>query len=53
MIERRLEATASWPDDARALLGSLIAEVEQLNGEPLTDDLAVLLLSSSGFESSA
>jgi serine phosphatase RsbU (regulator of sigma subunit) len=53
MIERRLAATTSWPDDARSLLDSLIAEVEQLNGEPLTDDLAVLLLSSSGFGSSA
>jgi len=53
MIERRLEATASWPDDAQALLDSLIAEVERLNGEPLTDDLAVLLLSSSSSSSSA
>ncbi|HYI81141.1 MAG TPA: SpoIIE family protein phosphatase [Thermoleophilaceae bacterium] len=53
MIERRLEATARWPDDARSLLDSLITEVEQRNGEPLTDDLAVLLLSSSGFDSSA
>lgn len=48
MIERELEATAIWPDDAPALLDRLIAEVERLNGEPLTDDLALLLLSSSG-----
>ena len=47
-IERQLGATASWPGDAPVLLDRLIAEVEQLNGEPLTDDLAVLLLSSSG-----
>jgi serine phosphatase RsbU (regulator of sigma subunit) len=48
MIERQLEATTSWPEDAQELLDNLIAEVEQLNGEPLTDDLAVLLLSSAG-----
>jgi serine phosphatase RsbU (regulator of sigma subunit) len=47
LIERQLEAAPSWPDDAQALLDRLIAEVEELNGEPLTDDLAVLLLSSS------
>ncbi|HEX2071035.1 MAG TPA: fused response regulator/phosphatase [Thermoleophilaceae bacterium] len=48
MIERHVAASGGWPDDARALLDGLIAEVERLNGEPLTDDLAVLLLSSSG-----
>jgi serine phosphatase RsbU (regulator of sigma subunit) len=47
MIERHLEMAASWPAGAGELLNGLIAEVEQLNGEPLTDDLAVLLLSSS------
>jgi serine phosphatase RsbU (regulator of sigma subunit) len=47
MIERHVAASANWPDDAQQLLDRLIAEVEQLNGEPLTDDLAVLLLSSS------
>jgi len=48
MIERHLEASSGWPEDPEGLLGGLIAEVEELNGEPLTDDLAVLLLSSSG-----
>jgi serine phosphatase RsbU (regulator of sigma subunit) len=48
LIERHLEAATSWPDDAQDLLDHLIAEVEQLHGEPLTDDLAVLLLSSYG-----
>ncbi len=48
LIERELKVTASWPDDAPVLLDRLIAEVERLNGEPLTDDLALLLLSSSG-----
>ena len=48
MIERQLATTTAWPDDAQALIDRLIAEVEELNGEPLTDDLAVLLLSSSG-----
>jgi serine phosphatase RsbU (regulator of sigma subunit) len=47
MIERQLAASPRWPADAKALLERLIAEVEELNGEPLTDDLAVLLLSSS------
>ena len=47
MIERHVAATASWRDDPKRLLDGLIAEVEELNGEPLTDDLAVLLLSSS------
>jgi len=48
MIERHLAAATDWPNDAQTLIDRLIAEVEQLNGEPLTDDLAVLLLSSSG-----
>jgi serine phosphatase RsbU (regulator of sigma subunit) len=48
MIERHLEAAPNWPDDAQRLLDQLIAEVEELNGEPLTDDLAVLLLSDTG-----
>jgi serine phosphatase RsbU (regulator of sigma subunit) len=47
MVERQLAAASDWPHDAPALVGRLIAEVEQLNGEPLTDDLAVLLLSST------
>lgn len=45
LIERQL-AAVDWPADARGLVDGVIAEVERLNGEPLTDDLAVLLLSS-------
>jgi serine phosphatase RsbU (regulator of sigma subunit) len=48
MVEGHVEASGGLPQDAKELLGRLIAEVERLNGEPLTDDLAVLLLSSSG-----
>jgi serine phosphatase RsbU (regulator of sigma subunit) len=48
MVERHLEASVDWPSDGKGLLDRLISEVEELNGEPLTDDLAVLLLSSSG-----
>ena len=48
MIERHLAAATSWPDGAQDLLDHLIADVEQLNGEPLTDDLAVLLRSNLG-----
>jgi serine phosphatase RsbU (regulator of sigma subunit) len=48
MIERHLAVSPDWPSDGKGLLDRLISEVEELNGEPLTDDLAVLLLSSSG-----
>jgi serine phosphatase RsbU (regulator of sigma subunit) len=48
MVERRVAASAAWPAGAGELLDGLIAEVERLNGEPLTDDLAVLLLSHTG-----
>jgi serine phosphatase RsbU (regulator of sigma subunit) len=48
MIERHVAAAPAWPEGASELVGGLIAEVERLNGEPLTDDLAVLLLSSRG-----
>jgi serine phosphatase RsbU (regulator of sigma subunit) len=48
MVQRHVDASPDWPDDGQGLLAGLIAEVEQLNGEPLTDDIAVLLLSSSG-----
>ncbi len=47
-VARLVAASSSWPGDAQAVLDRLITEVEQLNGEPLTDDLAVLLLSSRG-----
>jgi serine phosphatase RsbU (regulator of sigma subunit) len=48
MVERHVAAAPAWPEGAPALIGGLIAEVERLNGEPLTDDLAVLLLSNCG-----
>ncbi len=47
MVERQLESSGERPADGPPLLARLIADVEQLNGEPLTDDLAVLLLTSS------
>jgi serine phosphatase RsbU (regulator of sigma subunit) len=53
MVEGHVEASGGLPQDAKELLGRLIAEVERLNGEPLTDDLAVLLLSSSGADADA
>ena len=45
LVERELAAP---PTDDKDLLARLIAEVERLNGEPLTDDLAVVLLSCAG-----
>ncbi len=48
MIERQLAAAPDWRTDGQRLLDRLIAEVEELNGEPLTDDLAVVLLSATG-----
>jgi serine phosphatase RsbU (regulator of sigma subunit) len=48
LVERQLES-AGRPGDANGeLLDRLIAEVESLNGEPLTDDIAVVLLSNGG-----
>lgn len=44
MVERHVAATPGWRDDGTALLDGLIGEVERLNGEPLTDDLALMLL---------
>ena len=48
MIERHLGAADGSPADDQELLERLIAEVEELNGEPLTDDLAMVMLSGSG-----
>ncbi|MEX1141665.1 MAG: SpoIIE family protein phosphatase [Thermoleophilaceae bacterium] len=48
MVERHARAVGHWHDDARDLLGRLIGEAERLNGEPLTDDVAVMLLSVAG-----
>ncbi|HEY6781394.1 MAG TPA: fused response regulator/phosphatase [Thermoleophilaceae bacterium] len=47
MVERHVGAQAGWRTAGHELLNGLIAEVERLNGEPLTDDLAVMLLSST------
>ena len=47
MVERHLASTPDWRDDGQTLLDRLITEVEQLNGEPLTDDIAVVLLSAT------
>ena len=44
MVERHVADTPGWQDDGTALLDGLIAEVERMNGEPLTDDLAIVLL---------
>ena len=44
MVARHVAAMPGWRDDGARLLDRLIAEVEALNREPLTDDLAVVLL---------
>jgi serine phosphatase RsbU (regulator of sigma subunit) len=48
LVERHLAETPDWRNDGKGLLNALITEVEQLNGEPVTDDIAVLLLSVDG-----
>ena len=48
MIEREIAATPDWQHDKQSLLDRLIGEVERLNGEPVTDDIAILLLSANG-----
>jgi serine phosphatase RsbU (regulator of sigma subunit) len=48
MVKRHLATTPDWRQDGKGLLNALIAEVEELNGEPVTDDIAVLLLSANG-----
>lgn len=48
MVKRHLDATPDWRENGKGLLNALIAEVEELNGEPVTDDIAVLLLSANG-----
>jgi serine phosphatase RsbU (regulator of sigma subunit) len=47
LLERRIAATPGWATDGGPLLDGLIAEVERLNGEPLTDDVALVLLTVS------
>jgi len=44
MVERHIAATPDWREDGTELLDALIVEAERLNGEPLTDDLAIVLL---------
>ena len=46
MVERHTRERPGWRAQEHELLAALIAEVEQLNGEPLTDDLAVVLVSA-------
>jgi serine phosphatase RsbU (regulator of sigma subunit) len=48
LIEHKIGEQPGWREDGQELLASLIAHVEQLNGEPLTDDIAVVLLSATG-----
>jgi serine phosphatase RsbU (regulator of sigma subunit) len=48
MVERHLAENPNWHGNRKELLNAIITEVEQLNGEPVTDDIAVLLLSSNG-----
>jgi serine phosphatase RsbU (regulator of sigma subunit) len=45
ILERHVRAAPNWRGQGEGLLEGVIAEVERLNGEPLTDDLAVVLLS--------
>jgi serine phosphatase RsbU (regulator of sigma subunit) len=44
LIEQRIEARPDWREQPRALLDELIEEAERLNGEALSDDVAMLLL---------
>lgn len=46
MVQRHVRERPGWRSDGHDLLHAVIAEVEELNGEPLTDDLAVVLVSS-------
>jgi serine phosphatase RsbU (regulator of sigma subunit) len=46
MFERHTRERPGWRGNERELLDGVIAEVEQLNGAPLTDDLAVVLVSA-------
>ncbi len=46
MVERHIQGRPGWRSDGHELLHGVISEVEELNGEPLTDDLAVVLVSS-------
>lgn len=46
MVERHTRERPGWRAEEGELVNGLITEVEQLNGEPLTDDLAVVLVSA-------
>lgn len=45
-VERHIRDRPGWRDDGHGLLHAIISEVEELNRDPLTDDLAVVLVSS-------
>jgi serine phosphatase RsbU (regulator of sigma subunit) len=47
LVERKIAERPDWRANGEELLASLIADVERLNGEPLTDDIAVVLLTAS------
>ncbi len=48
MVARHTRSREDWRQDGGPLLDRLIGEAEGLNGEPMTDDLAVVLLSVAG-----
>lgn len=48
MVERHTQALECWHEDGARLLDRLIGEAERLNDEPLTDDVALMLLSVAG-----
>jgi serine phosphatase RsbU (regulator of sigma subunit) len=47
LLERQIAANPGWSGNGGPLLDGLIAAVERLNGEPLTDDIALVLLTVS------
>ncbi|HLH15000.1 MAG TPA: SpoIIE family protein phosphatase, partial [Solirubrobacteraceae bacterium] len=46
MVEDYLAANPGWREDPESLLDWLIARVEALNGDALSDDVALLLVGS-------
>jgi serine phosphatase RsbU (regulator of sigma subunit) len=46
LIARRIEAQPGWRRDPQALLEALIEDARELNGEALSDDVAMLLVGS-------
>jgi serine phosphatase RsbU (regulator of sigma subunit) len=47
LVERHLAGVPDWRGNGSGLLNGLITEVERLNGEPVTDDIALVLLSTT------